>query len=224
MPVSEKKKASNKKWDEANVDRMSIVAPKGARDEIKAAAAAAGESANAYIIGAVRARMSGGDFAPVPAPVVPQGVILPDDLAIAAEGAAELAKDAEVMDFVRRAIEQQAAREFEAQQLQKCADVERDAMEQARAAAAAAGEDVPAFLARAIRQTADADERTRRLAQAAPSRSAPRETVPAERLEDQIQQRIERLRALRGTSEPIGDPADPGASDKKAAQDAPKAP
>lgn len=169
MPVSEKKKASNKKWDEANVDRMSIVAPKGARDEIKAAAAAAGESANAYIIGAVRARMSGGDFAPVPAPVVPQGVILPDDLAIAAEGAAELAKDAEVMDFVRRAIEQQAAREFEAQQLQKCADVERDAMEQARAAAAAAGEDVPAFLARAIRQTADADERTRRLAQAAPS-------------------------------------------------------
>jgi len=111
-----------------------------------------------------------------------------------------------------------------APQPQKCADVADDMRELARSAAAAAGEDVPAFLARAIRLTADADERTRRLAQAAPARSAPRQTVPAERLEDQIKQRIERLRALRGTSEPASDPADTASADKKAAQDVPKAP
>lgn len=120
-----------------------------------------------------------------------------------------------------------------APQLQKCADVADDLRELAAAAAAAAGEDVPAFLARAIRQTADADERTRRLAQAAPARSAPRETVPAERLEDQIQQRVQRLKQVheerghrdeRGTSDHFSDPADTTPADKKAAQDAPKAP
>lgn len=111
-----------------------------------------------------------------------------------------------------------------AQQQQKCADIADDMRELAAAAAAAAGEDVPAFIARAIRQTADADERARRYAQAAPARSTPRETMPAERLEDQLQQRVERLRALRGTSEPISDPADATAADKKAAQDASKAP
>lgn len=47
------------KWQAANVDRLSVVVPKGERDEIKAAAAAAGESVNAYIIAAIRARMAG---------------------------------------------------------------------------------------------------------------------------------------------------------------------
>lgn len=193
MPVSDKKRASNKKWDEANVDRMSIVAPKGTRDEIKAAAVATGESANAYIIGAIRARMFAGNPAPVPTPVS----------APAASPAPAIAAP----------------------------EVSADALEFAAAAAAAAGEDVPAFIARAIRQTADADERARRYAQAAPVRSAPRETVPAERLEDQIQQRVQRLKQVheerghrdrdeRGTC----DPADATAADKKAAQDAPKAP
>ena len=46
------------KWQAANVDRLSVVVPKGERDEIKAAAAAAGESVNAYIIAAIRARMA----------------------------------------------------------------------------------------------------------------------------------------------------------------------
>lgn len=170
MATTAAQKKASAKWQAQNRDRLSIIMPLGTRDEIKTAAAAAGEkSVNAYILGAIRARMSGG--APAQAP-----------------------------------------------------DVSADTLELAAAAAAAAGEDVPAFLARAIRQTADADERTRRLAQAAPARSTPRETVPAERLEDQIQQRVERLRALRGTSEPISDPADATAADKKAAQDAPKAP
>ena len=184
MATTAAQKKASAKWQAQNRDRLSIIMPLGTRDEIKTAAAAAGEkSVNAYILGAIRARMFAGNPAPVPAPVS----------APAASPAPAIAAP----------------------------EVSADALELAAAAAAAAGEDVPAFLARAIRQTADADERTRRLAQAAPARSAPRETVPAERLEDQIQQRVERLRALRGTSEPISDPAE---ADKKAAQDASKAP
>ena len=64
MALSAKKAASNKKWDAANLDRISIALPKGQRDTIKAAAAAAGKSVNAYIIDAINARMSG---APAPA-------------------------------------------------------------------------------------------------------------------------------------------------------------
>ena len=54
---TEARKESNKKWDAANLDRVSIALPKGKKDEIKAAADAAGESMNQYIIGAVDQRM-----------------------------------------------------------------------------------------------------------------------------------------------------------------------
>lgn len=50
-------KQSNKKWDAANLDRVSIAMPKGKKDDVKAAAAAAGESMNQYIINAVDQRM-----------------------------------------------------------------------------------------------------------------------------------------------------------------------
>lgn len=69
MALSAKKAASNKKWDAANLDRISIALPKGQRDTIKAAAAAAGKSVNAYIIDAINARMSG---APAPVPAAEQ--------------------------------------------------------------------------------------------------------------------------------------------------------
>lgn len=48
MPITEKKKASNKKWDAANLDRMSFTVPKGQKATVQAAAAAAGESVNEY--------------------------------------------------------------------------------------------------------------------------------------------------------------------------------
>ena len=54
---TEARKESNKKWDSANLDRVSIAMPKGKRETIKAAAAAAGESMNQYIIGVVDERM-----------------------------------------------------------------------------------------------------------------------------------------------------------------------
>lgn len=47
---TEKKKASNRAWDSKNIDRISIVTPKGKADVIKAHAAAYGDkSVNAFI-------------------------------------------------------------------------------------------------------------------------------------------------------------------------------
>ncbi len=43
------KKEGNRRWDANNLDRVSIALPKGYRDEIKAHAAALGESMNAFI-------------------------------------------------------------------------------------------------------------------------------------------------------------------------------
>ena len=51
------RKEGNRKWDTANLDRVSIAMPKGKKDDIKAAAAAVGESMNQYIINAVEQRM-----------------------------------------------------------------------------------------------------------------------------------------------------------------------
>lgn len=50
-------KKSAKKWDAANLDRVSVAMPKGKKDDIKEAASAAGESMNQYIINAVDQRM-----------------------------------------------------------------------------------------------------------------------------------------------------------------------
>lgn len=54
---TEAKKRNNRKWDAANLDRVSIAMPKGKKDDIKEAASAAGESMNQYIINAVDQRM-----------------------------------------------------------------------------------------------------------------------------------------------------------------------
>lgn len=54
MPkYTEKKRASNQKWDEANLDRISIALPKGRKEIIKDHALQRGESMNAFIIRAV---------------------------------------------------------------------------------------------------------------------------------------------------------------------------
>lgn len=54
---TEAQKRSAKKWDAANLDRVSIAIPKGRKEVIKAAAVAAGESMNQYIITAVDERI-----------------------------------------------------------------------------------------------------------------------------------------------------------------------
>ncbi len=57
---TEARKEGNKRWDEKNLDRVSLAMPKGKKEEIKAAAAAAGESMNQYILAAVDLRMESG--------------------------------------------------------------------------------------------------------------------------------------------------------------------
>lgn len=118
------------KWQAANVDRLSLVVPKGQRDEIKTAAAVAGESVNAYIIAAIRARMGNADGGAAPAAEIVQA-----------------AQPGQVLDGA--------------------------ALESAKVAAAAAGETLSAFVARAVRQAADADARERLLAVACKNASLP---------------------------------------------------
>ena len=57
---SEARKQANLNWDNENLERISIAVAPGDRDRIKAAAAAVGESMNAYIKGAVFQRMERG--------------------------------------------------------------------------------------------------------------------------------------------------------------------
>ena len=51
------RKEGNRKWDAANLDRVSIAMAKGKKDDIKAAAAATGESMNQYIVCAIDQRI-----------------------------------------------------------------------------------------------------------------------------------------------------------------------
>lgn len=46
---TEARKQGNRRWDAANLDRLSITVPKGKRDLIKAHAASRGESLNKFI-------------------------------------------------------------------------------------------------------------------------------------------------------------------------------
>ena len=61
MPLSEARKAANKRWNDTNLkeryDRIQLVVAKGQKAVIQAAADAAGESVNAYIYAAVTQRM-----------------------------------------------------------------------------------------------------------------------------------------------------------------------
>ena len=58
MPITEARSRANKKWDAANLDRIQIVVRAGEKAQIKAAADAAGDSLNHYIVAAVKARMA----------------------------------------------------------------------------------------------------------------------------------------------------------------------
>ena len=61
-PLSEARKAANKKWNDANMkekyDRIQLVVPKGEKEIIKSFADKSGESISAYIVEAVRRRMA----------------------------------------------------------------------------------------------------------------------------------------------------------------------
>lgn len=110
MAISESRKKANQKWDAANLDRVSLAMAKGKREEIKAAAAAAGESMNQYIIRSVDMRMNHN------APQEPAethgggGAILSPETLAAAQEAAQKAGET-VPAFIGRAVTTQAQRD-----------------------------------------------------------------------------------------------------------------
>lgn len=53
--------ASKNAWNAKAYDRINVTVPKGRKAEIQTAAAAAGESVNAYITGAINRRMESED-------------------------------------------------------------------------------------------------------------------------------------------------------------------
>lgn len=57
MPVSKAQIKATTKYEAAKYDKILVRMPKGQRAEVQAAADAAGESLNGYIVGAVRQRM-----------------------------------------------------------------------------------------------------------------------------------------------------------------------
>ncbi len=61
---TEARKEGNRKWDAANLDRISIAVPKGKKDVIKAHAEAQGESVNGFINRAIDETMERDSAAP----------------------------------------------------------------------------------------------------------------------------------------------------------------
>lgn len=106
---TEAKKRNNRKWDAANLDRLSVAAPKGTKDRWKAAAEVRGQSLNQFIVKAVEADM----VSPHSAQERPQeggGLQLSPDALKAAQEAAQATGEA-VPQFIERAVATQVERD-----------------------------------------------------------------------------------------------------------------
>ena len=106
---TEAQKKSAKKWDAANLDRLSVAAPKGTKDRWKAAAKARGQSLNQFIVDSVEADIS----IPHSAAEHPQeggGLQLSLEAKKAAQEAAEATGEA-LPQFIERAVVTQAQRD-----------------------------------------------------------------------------------------------------------------
>lgn len=107
MPASKAQQKAVSKYMKENYDVYQIRMKKGQKDDIKAVAAAAGESMNQYIINAIDQRtISEAAGGPQEAGVVS----LPPDTLKAAQEAAEAAGEG-LPIFVARAVETQAQRD-----------------------------------------------------------------------------------------------------------------
>lgn len=109
MAISEAQKKANQKWDSANLDRLSLAMPKGAKEAVKAFAAAHGESVNGFINRAINETMTGAQN------IAPDGdknagaILTPAALKTAQEAAQRAGET--VPEFVSRAVETQAQRD-----------------------------------------------------------------------------------------------------------------
>lgn len=57
MAVSKAQMAATKRFEDKNYDKILVRLPKGAKENIQAAATKSGESVNAYIVGAINTRL-----------------------------------------------------------------------------------------------------------------------------------------------------------------------
>ena len=58
---TEARKENNKKWDAANLDRISVAAPKGTKERWKAAATDRGKSLNQFIVDTMEDEIAKGE-------------------------------------------------------------------------------------------------------------------------------------------------------------------
>lgn len=114
MPASKAQQRAVTKYVKNRYDRFGLTMPKGRLDGIKAAAAAQGESVNAFINRAIDHEMGrDASDSPIKAPVTLPGVgavSLPSDALKAAREAAEASGEA-LPVFIGRAVETQAQRD-----------------------------------------------------------------------------------------------------------------
>ena len=108
MPASKAQQKAVNKYVKANYDLYQIKMPKGKKDDIKAVAAAAGESMNQYIINAIDQRTAQEAIGQLAV----AGVALPSETLETAQRAAEAAGEA-LPQFMARAVEAQAQRDKE---------------------------------------------------------------------------------------------------------------
>ena len=106
---TEAQKKSAKKWDAANLDRVSIAMPKGQKDTIKAHAAVHGESVNAFINRAIDEAMEC-DGSAAEKSTRACRFALQADILETAQQAAEATGET-VSQFISRAVETQAKRD-----------------------------------------------------------------------------------------------------------------
>lgn len=109
MAISEAQKKANQKWDSANLDRLSLAMPKGAKEAVKEFAAAHGESVNGFINRAIGEAMGESPQKPAGAPQGEGAILTPAALKTAQE-AAQMAGES-IPAFVARAVETQAQRD-----------------------------------------------------------------------------------------------------------------
>ena len=107
MPASKAQQKAVNKYVKANYDLYQIKMPKGKKDDIKAVAAAAGESMNQYIINAIDQRTAQEAIGQL---AVTGVVSLPSETLETAQRAAESAGET-IPQFIERAVETQAKRD-----------------------------------------------------------------------------------------------------------------